>query len=154
MTPAETFLVIVDNTPECALAIRFAALRALHTGASVGLLHVIRPSPFLQWGRAQEMIESEAMEDAENALARAATVAEAIMGRRPETHIRTGKPTEAILEFIREHSGIRALVLAAAARGRPGPLVGHFTGADAGSLPCLVMIVPGGMSEADLDRLT
>lgn len=154
MTPADSFLAIVDETVECGLAIRFAALRALHTGASVALLRVIRPSPFLQWGRAQELIDTEARVEAEQALAKAADATEAIMGRRPEVHMCKGKPTEAILEFIHTHGGIRALVLAAAAQGRPGPLVGHFAGEASGSLPCLVMIVPGGMSEADLDRLT
>ena len=154
MNPADTFLVIVDQTPECALAIRFAALRALPTGASVARLNAMRPPPFMQWGRAQDMIEAEAMEEAEQALARAADMAEAIQGRRPETHVRKGKPSDTILEFIRSHGGVRALVLAAAASGRPGPLVGHFAGEGAGSLPCLVMIVPGGITEADLDRLT
>lgn len=154
MTAAETFLVIVDDTPECRKALRFAALRALHTNASVALLNIIRPAQFLQWGRVQDMIEAEAREDAERALAEASAAVEAILGRRPATHIRHGKPAEQIQAFLREDPSIRVLVLAAAARGRPGPLVGHFSGEAAGTLPCIVMIVPGGISDAEIDRLT
>mgnify|MGYP000598559510 CR=1 FL=1 len=154
MTAAETFLVIVDDTAECQKALRFAALRALHTEASVALLTIIRPTQFVQWGRVQDMIEAEAREDAERALGAAADQVERILGRRPSTHVRNGKPTEEILKFLREDPSIRVLVLAAAARGRPGPLVGHFSGEAAGTLPCIVMIVPGGIGEEALDRLT
>ena len=51
-------------------------------------------------------------------------------------------------------AGARALVLAAAAKGKPGPLVDFFTRERAGTLPCMVMIVPGGIEDADIDRLT
>ena len=47
-----------------------------------------------------------------------------------------------------------ALVLGTAREGGPGPLVSHFTGAGAGKLPCPVFIVPGSLSEADIDRLS
>jgi hypothetical protein len=33
-------------------------------------------------------------------------------------------------------------------------LVAHFAGADAGGLPCPVMIVPGSLSREALDRLS
>jgi nucleotide-binding universal stress UspA family protein len=154
MTAAETFLVIVDDTPECRKALRFAALRALHTKASVALLNVRRPAQFLQWGRVQDMMEAEAQADAEAALGAAADLVESIHGRRPVGYVRRGKPAEQILAFLADDPSIRVLVLAAAARGRPGPLVDYFSGEAAGTLPCIVMIVPGGISDEALDRLT
>ena len=45
------------------------------------------------------------------------------------------------------------LVLGAAANGGPGPLVSHFT-AITGQLPCPLYVVPGGMNEADMERLS
>jgi hypothetical protein len=33
-------------------------------------------------------------------------------------------------------------------------MVGHFSGNDAGKLPCPVMIIPGGLGDADLERLS
>jgi hypothetical protein len=53
-----------------------------------------------------------------------------------------------------ENPEIGALVLGAAKSGSPGPLIAHFAGADSGSLPCPVMIIPGSLSRDVLDRLS
>jgi nucleotide-binding universal stress UspA family protein len=151
---AQTFLVVVDETPESRKAIRFAALRALHTGATVSLLHVLKPTQFLQWGGVQKAMDAEAEQEAEALMAGTAAEVEQMLGKRPQVHIRRGKAPEEVLQLVTEDRSIRGLVLAAAARGKPGPLVDFFSGERAGSMPCLVMIVPGGMSEEDLDRLT
>ncbi|MCG2840114.1 universal stress protein [Sandaracinobacter sp. RS1-74] len=151
---AETFLVVVDDTPECAKAMRFAALRARHTGARVLALHVLKPTQFLQWGSAQQDIEEEAEQLGQALLAATATEAEALTGQRPETRLLRGRASEAVLEVVTSDRSIRALVLGAAAKGKPGPLVDFFAGERAGSLPCMVMIIPGGISDSDLDRLT
>jgi hypothetical protein len=45
-------------------------------------------------------------------------------------------------------------VLGAAPSGSPGPLVVHFTGNDAGKLPCPVMIIPGSLSDERLEQLS
>jgi hypothetical protein len=45
-------------------------------------------------------------------------------------------------------------VLGAAPSGKPGPLVAHFTGNDAGKLPVPVMIIPGGLSDEQLEILS
>jgi hypothetical protein len=49
---------------------------------------------------------------------------------------------------------IAALVLGAAPSGSPGPLVAHFTGTDAGKLPCPVMIIPGSLDDVRLEQLS
>ena len=49
---------------------------------------------------------------------------------------------------------VAALVLGAAASGPPGVLVSHFAGADAGKLPCPIMIIPGGLDAEAIDRLS
>ena len=48
---------------------------------------------------------------------------------------------------------VAALVLAAAAEGAPGPLVTHFSSI-AGSLSCPLFIVPGGLSEEQIDAVS
>jgi hypothetical protein len=53
-----------------------------------------------------------------------------------------------------EMEGVAALVLGAAASGNPGKLVSHFAGADAGKLPCPIMIIPGGLDADAIDRLS
>jgi hypothetical protein len=49
---------------------------------------------------------------------------------------------------------VAALVLGAPAGGGRGPLVGHFTDTGLGALSCPLFIVPGGMDEAEIDRLS
>jgi len=151
---AETFLVVVDDTEECSKAIRFAALRAQHTGAQLVLLHVLKPTHFMQWGGAQQDMDAEAEESGQSLLASKASEVEALTGQRPATRLARGRAAEAVLQVVVGDSSIRALVLAAAARGRPGPLVDFFSGERAGTLPCMVMIVPGGIADEQLDRLT
>jgi nucleotide-binding universal stress UspA family protein len=68
--------------------------------------------------------------------------------------VRQGEPVKAIAELLKERDDIAALVLGAAAEGGPGPLVAHFAGAVAGSLPCPLVIVPGRLDDETLDRLS
>jgi len=45
-------------------------------------------------------------------------------------------------------------VLATSASGPPGPLIGHFVGSDASALTVPLMIVPGSLDNAAIDRLS
>ena len=54
---AETrvFLVVVDETAEHHLALRYAARRAAHTGGRLALLHVIERGEFQHWVAVEEL---------------------------------------------------------------------------------------------------
>lgn len=117
-------------------------------------MRVIPKPDFVQWGSVQTAIEEEAREAASLLLGTAADEVEMATGARPETMLRIGEPAAAeVMAAIEEAGDVRALILGAAAKGAPGPLVSFFTGERAGSLPCFVIIVPGGLSTADLERL-
>lgn len=148
-----TYLVVIDDSPEASLALRFAARRAARTGGGVIILAIIPPQDFVAFGGVQATIEAEAREHAEELVA---TAAEAVMqeGVTPQNMIKSGKPAEVVREVIGASDEIAALVLATAASGAPGPLVAHFTGQDAGTLPCPVMLVPGAIDVARLDALS
>ena len=75
-------------------------------------------------------------------------------GIKPTIKVKQGNAIDAIRAALSENPDIGALVLAAAKTGNPGPLVSHFAGADSGSLPCPVMIVPGSLTTEALDRLS
>lgn len=151
--PVRSYLVVVDDTAESRLALRYAALRAAKVGANVSLLYVIPPTDFVQWGGVQDMIEAEAREKAEALLASVADQVVEWTGIRPSAAVREGDPKEEVMEAISTDATVHALVLGAAPKGTPGPLVSFFSGEMAGQLPCLVMIVPGGLSEAAVERL-
>lgn len=151
-TDAPNYLVVVDDTDESALAMRYAAQRAKATSGNVILLYIIPKPEFLLSGGLQDMIAAEAQEAAEALLSRKADEVFALCELRPALVIREGQAIEEIGALLTENA-IHALVLGAAAKGAPGPLVSHFSGERAGNLPCVVVIVPGGLAPEAIDRL-
>lgn len=149
-----TYLVVIDETAEAEIALRFAARRASKTGGAVEILALIPPQEFNAWGAVQAAIEAEARDHAESLVKGALeTLADETI-TQPVIRLKQGDAVAAIKETLNENPEIGALVLGAAAGGNPGPLVSHFAGSESGSLPCPLMIVPGSLSVEALDRLS
>ena len=150
------FLVVVDDTPECDRALYFASRRAARVGINVIMLRVIDTHDRnQQWLGVADIMRAEAHEEAQQMLARAAARANGIAGVTPEQVIREGGDTaEAILRLIDEDEDISVLVLAAGVGDAgPGPLVSSL-GTTAGSFPVPIAIVPGHLSDEDLDAMS
>ena len=146
------YLVVIGETSEARVALRYAARRAARTDGRVVILAVIPPQEFVQWSGVQAAMEEEARLRAE---AMALEAAGAIMedsGIEPTILVRSGDPVKAIGDLLKENHDIAALVLGAAGEGGPGPLVEHFSGPVSGTLPCPLVIVPEHLSDAALDR--
>lgn len=142
------FLVVVDDTPECTRALHFAGRRALHTGGALALLYVIVPSEFTQWSGVENIIRAEAMEEAEEALGKAADLVRDATGIEPQLVIREGARAEEIVKLIEEDEDIAVLVLAAGTdKEGPGPLVTALAGKAAATFPVPITIVPGHLDE-------
>ncbi len=150
MANAQTYLVIIDGTEESRVALRFAAQRASHVDASVTLLHVMREPEFMPLGAVQEAMRAEAAEEGEALLSAYADEAEALAGARPQTVLLCGEPGPTIHGYVQNEPRIRALVLATATKGAPGPLIAYFSGERIGQLPCVIITVPGGL---DAERI-
>ena len=148
------YLVVIDNSPESAIALRFAARRAAKTGGGVEILTLIEPQEFIAFGGVQATIEEEARLHAEGLVAGAAGAIVEESGLRPAITVRQGDGPKVIREMIAANPDIAALVLGAAANGAPGPLVTHFAGHDAGVLPIPLMIIPGSLDRDAIDRLS
>jgi nucleotide-binding universal stress UspA family protein len=148
-----TYLVVIDETPEAEVALRFAARRAAKTGGSVQILALIPPVEFVGLGDVQATMEEEARQHAEALVESAAGMLSEEQGIHPSILVQAGEPVHLIRKAIADNPNVAALVLGAAATGAPGPLVTHFA-AEAGQLPCPVMVVPGGLDHAALDRLS
>ena len=149
-----TYLAVVDDTPEAENALRFAARRAAKTGGTVLVLAMIEPAEFVAWGGVQATMEDEARQRAEGLVASVSGTVFDEAGVRPSILVRQGEAIDIIRELLSDNDAIAALVLGAAATGSPGPLVSHFAGADAGKLPCPVMIIPGSLTRDAVDRLS
>ena len=149
-----SYLVVMDETEESQTALRFAARRAARTGGGVEILAVIPPQEFVQWGGVQAAMEEEARLRAEAMLVQASDAIVEEAGIKPSVTVRQGDPVKALTDLLKERDDISALVLAAAREGGPGPLISHFAGSVAGSLPCPLIIVPGGLGDEAIGRLT
>jgi nucleotide-binding universal stress UspA family protein len=149
-----TYRVVIDDSDEARVALRFAARRAIKTDGKVEVLAVVEPQDFVQWGGVQAAMEEEQRLRIEGVVSGAIGEIVDETGVKPSIVIRSGEPSKVVREYIGEREEVTALVLGASPSGSPGPLVAHFTGADSGKLPCPVMIIPGGLSDERLEQLS
>lgn len=147
------FLVVVDETEEMRVALRYAALRAFHTGGKVALLSVVEP-PGVQISQAvEERMAEERREDAEKLLTSLTADVKSTCGTVPIVYIREGRRREELLALIHEEPSITVLVLAAGAgQEGPGPLITALIGRS-GQLHIPITIVPGGLSDEQIAAL-
>jgi nucleotide-binding universal stress UspA family protein len=148
------FLVIVDQSPEHRKALRYAARRAQHTGGLVSLLTVIATGDFQHWRSVEDAMREEALDEAERVLYAAAKTVNELSGLHPELIVREGKSREAVLGLLRDDPDIMVLVLASSTgREGPGPLVSLVAQQAQMAYPIPVTIVPGSLSDSDIDEL-
>ncbi|MBS27306.1 MAG: universal stress protein [Alphaproteobacteria bacterium] len=148
------FLVVVDNSPEMRVALRWASLRARRTGGRVGLVRVIREADFQHWAAVGNLMQFEAREEAEQLLQEHASEVMRLYGGMPVLYLREGETKSAVVDLIQEEKDIRILVLAASTGRRgPGPLITHLTKKVIGQLRIPVTIVPGGLTDDQIDTL-
>lgn len=149
------FLVVVDDSPERAVALRYACLRARKGGGRVALLRVIEPAGIVEWAGVGAMMAEEARENAEKLLSSLAIEVNAITGGLPILLIREGEVRDALLALLEEEARISILVLASSTGGSgPGPLISALTGRYATRLRVPLTIVPGSLDDQELERVT
>lgn len=146
------FLVVVDETEEMNVALRFACRRAGHTGGRVALLYVIEPADFQHWQAVGDLMREEARAEAEQVLQRHAARVNELVGTFPVLFVREGDLREQLMQLLDEEPTISILVLGANTGSRgPGPLVSALTGKLVGKLRVPLTIVPGNLSDDEID---
>lgn len=159
-TSAETvyervFLVVVDDTPELHVAIRYACRRAKRVGGRVALLNVMESPEPQSWAAIGDLLREETRQQAEARLSQVGDEVASLLGRPPILHLREGGRREQLLKLLAEDASISVLVLAAGTGSEgPGPLVSSLAARHAGSLRCALTIVPGGLSDAQIDAIS
>jgi nucleotide-binding universal stress UspA family protein len=149
-----TYLVVIDDSPEARVALRFAARRAAKTNGRIEVLGIVEPQDFVQFGGVQAAIEEEQRLRIEGIVS--ASVGEILdeAGVEANVIVRQGEPVKSVRDYIGTREEVAALVLGAAPSGSPGPLVANFCGSDAGRLPCPVMLIPGSLDDDRLEQLS
>ena len=149
------FLVMVDDSAEREVALRYACLRARKGGGRVALLRVIEPEGIVEWAGVGAMMAEERREEAEKLLSGLGAQVQEITGGLPIVLIREGDPRDELLALLEEDPRISILVLASAASGSsPGPLIAALTGRYASRVRVPMTIVPGGLDDQEMDRVT
>lgn len=148
------FLVVVDESDEMQVALRFACRRAAHTKGRVALLYVVESSEFQHWMSVGDLMREEARSEGEQILQRCAAQVSEQTGALPVLYLREGSRRSELLDLIEEEPSISILVLAADTGPRgPGPLVSALTGKFVGKLKIPVTIVPGNLGDEDIDKI-
>ena len=149
------YLVVIDDTEECDRAVYWAAKRAGRTKSQIVMLRVLETGERnQQWLGVADIMRAEALEAANAALDKYAARTKQIARIKPDRVIREGNTAEEIAKLIDEDADIGILVLAAGTgKDGPGPLVSDIA-KTAGTFPIPVAIVPGHLTDDDLEAMS
>ncbi|MBA3668965.1 MAG: universal stress protein [Sphingomonas sp.] len=149
-----TYLVVVDDSDESRVALRFAARRAVKTKGRIEIIGLVEPQDFVQWGGVQSAIEEEQRLRIAGVVSAAVGEILDVAGFDVNIITQQGDAAKNLRDYIGAREDVSALVLGAAPSGNPGPLVASFCGNDSGTLPCPVMVIPGSLSDERLEQLS
>jgi nucleotide-binding universal stress UspA family protein len=148
------FLVVIDDSPEMKLALRYACRRAAKTGGRVAMLYVMEPADYQEWVGVSNLMRDEARSQAEAIMQKMAGEVQKHAGSFPILNFREGDRQDEVLKLIDEDPSISILVLGAATGPKgPGPLISSLTGKQMGKLRIPITIVPGNLSDADIENI-
>ena len=148
------FLVVADQSPELRVALRYACRRAKATGGRVAMLYVTEPVGS-EWLAVGNLMREEQRAEAEARMQELAAQAQALSGEMPVLHVREGTPRDELLKLLDEEPSISVLVLGAGTDpSGPGPLITALTGKYSSKLRVPLIIVPGSLSEEEVDAVT
>ena len=149
------FLVVIDQSPECDRAVYFASRRAQRTGGKLVMVYVTAPGDFQHWLGVENIMRAEAQDEARSVLGEFAEKARQWAEVEPEMVIREGNLSEEVLKLIADDEDIAVLVLAAGTEKEgPGPLISSIVARSAGSFPIPITVVPGSLSDEDIQAVS
>jgi nucleotide-binding universal stress UspA family protein len=152
---ARKFLLVVDRSAELKSAVRFSCRRALHTGGQIVLFYCVPKRDSHFFATIGELMEREARGEAEETLKAVAADVYKQMGTYPQVVLREGDTMDQLLAVIGEDASISVLVLGAGTGPEgPGAIVSALSGKLAGQIRIPVTIVPGHLTDEQVDALT
>ena len=149
------FLVCVDDSEECKIALKFACMRAKNTKGSVVLLYVIEPQDLMHFVGVENIMKSEAYAKADEILKSLKSEVDINFGLNIECKIEKGHKFDKIVDFINQDDTISILVLGAAPEGKgSNDLVQKFSMELTTSIHIPLTVVPGNLTDEELKRIT
>ena len=149
------FLVVVDDSEELHQALYFACQRAKSLNGRVALMHCIAPAEFQHFAGVGELMREEARTNAEELIRINSEYVFELTGENPIVYLREGNTTVEVVNLINEEEEISILILGSNTQGdTSGPLINYLTTKGAAECPVPITIVPGNLSDEDIDHLT
>jgi nucleotide-binding universal stress UspA family protein len=148
------FLVVVDDSEEMHQALYYACQRAIRLNGRIALMYCVPPAEFQHFAGVGELMREEARTEAENLISDNSEWVHELTGNTPVVYMREGDPKTELINLINEELDISIVILGADTSGdNPGPLVTYLTkGAAQSRVP--ITIVPGNLSDENIDLLT
>ena len=109
--PKRTYLVVIDDSAEARVALRFAARRAAKTSGRVEVLGIVEPQDFVQFGGVQAAIEEEQRLRIEGVVSSAVGEILDESGMEANIIIRSGEAVKAVRDYVAGRDEVAALVL-------------------------------------------
>ncbi len=148
------FLVVIDDSPEMRVALRYACRRAHKTGGRVAMLHVVDDAGFREFVGVAAVMREESRQQAEALVQKMASEVQKLSGAMPVLFLREGKRRDELLKLIAEEPTISILVLGASTNPKgPGPLVTALTGKFVAKLRIPITIVPGSLTDEQIEAI-
>jgi nucleotide-binding universal stress UspA family protein len=153
--PERVFLAVIDDSEELHQALYYACRRAKRLKGRIALMYCVLPAEFQHWAGVGELMREEAREEAEELVRVHSEYVHELTGKHPVLYMREGDPKDELIGLINEEQDISMLILGGNTGGEgAGPLITYLTtkGADMCRIP--ITIVPGNLSDKDIDLLT
>ena len=148
------FLVVADDSKELHQALYYAARRAATAGGEVALFRCIEPIEGQLWGGVTEIMEAEAEQASKNLLLELSEYCEKLGAPKPRTFVRKGILHEELFNLIDKEKAIRVLVLGVSTEhGNPGPLINYVINKGSNECRVPITIVPGNLTDEQIDAL-
>jgi len=156
MTKPSTFLVCVNDKNHSYTALHFACKKANTTGSAVKLLCVVDPVDYNTIFSVADVIKDERIATAQDLLEEMAEKAKTWTNTPPFTMVKEGRIVDEIIAAIAEDTTIDLLIVAVAADGSSSKsgLLPTLTSATGHKFHIPLLIVPGNLSDEEIDQLT
>jgi nucleotide-binding universal stress UspA family protein len=148
-------LVCVDKTEHSRIAVRFACAKAKQLNCPIELIHVLDPSEYNSLFGVGEKMKQERWAEAEKLMSSMADEAFNNAGIMPSFIIREGMIGEEVTAAVLHDTDINMLIIGKApqAAGKKDT-ISLLTSELAGKLMIPIMIVPGNLTDAQIQELT
>lgn len=149
------FVVCVDKSEASRVALRFACIKAMKSDGLVDMLHVMAPPESDALLGVAKTMRSEARAAAEALAQDLCKEANAIAGLMPSIQLREGKVGEEIMKAALEDPDAKMLVLGVnSGASKRGRLIAHLSTLMGESLLIPVLLVPGNLTDQQIDELS